>query len=108
MRFFSWMVWTRDNCADESLRRSTGEGEGWDSLSDHLLGDHDDGFDGEPSVAVVEQVLQTRAQEVDDQYVVQSLLAKVVHVGDAGYRTMSLDLHSSAFHFRHRVTYGIR
>jgi hypothetical protein len=32
----------------------------------HLLGDHNDGLDRESSIAMVEQVLETRAKEVDD------------------------------------------
>ncbi len=36
----------------------------------HLLGYHDNRLDGELPVAVIEQVLQARAEEVDDQNVV--------------------------------------
>jgi hypothetical protein len=35
-------------------------------VTHHLLGDHDDGFYGEASIAMVEQVLETRAEKVDD------------------------------------------
>lgn len=50
----------------------------------HLLGYHDDRLDGELSVAVVEQVLQTGAEQVDDQDVVQSFLAEVINIRDPG------------------------
>lgn len=36
----------------------------------HLFGHHDDGFDGESAVAMVKEILQTGAQEIDDQNVV--------------------------------------
>lgn len=52
----------------------------------HLLGDHDDRLDGEAAVAVVEQVFQRRSEQVDDEDVVQTLLAEVVDIGDAGWR----------------------
>jgi hypothetical protein len=36
----------------------------------HLLGDHDDSLGGEATVAVVEQVFEGRAQQIDDKNVV--------------------------------------
>lgn len=50
----------------------------------HLLGYHDHRLDGELSVAVVEQVLQAGAEEVNDQNVVEALLAKVIDIRDPG------------------------
>lgn len=50
----------------------------------HLLGNHNHRLDGEPSVAVIEQVLQTGSEQVDHKDVVKALLAEVVDVGDAG------------------------
>lgn len=49
----------------------------------HLLRDHDHRLDGEAAVAVVEEILQTRSEQVDDEDVVEALLAKVVDIGDA-------------------------
>lgn len=49
---------------------------------EHLLSHHHHSLGGEPSVAVVEQVLQTGSEEVDHENVVQTLLAEVVNIGD--------------------------
>lgn len=51
----------------------------------HLLGDHGDRLDGEATIAVVEEVLQTGAEQVNDQDVVQAFLAKVVDIWDASF-----------------------
>lgn len=40
------------------------------SETDHLLGSHHDRLDGELPAAEVKQVLETRAQQVDDEDVV--------------------------------------
>jgi hypothetical protein len=50
----------------------------------HLFGYHDNSLDGELSVAVVEQVLQARAEEVNDENVVEALLTKVIDIRDPG------------------------
>lgn len=50
----------------------------------HLLGDHDDRLDRELPVAVIEKILQAGSEEVDDQDVMQTLLAKVVDIRDSG------------------------
>jgi hypothetical protein len=50
----------------------------------HLLRYHDNRLDGELPVAVVEQVLQAGAEQVDDQDVVQALLAKVIDIRNPG------------------------
>lgn len=55
----------------------------------HLLCYHDDGLDGEFAVAVVEQVLQAGTQQVNDQDVVEALLAEVVHIRDASCDVVS-------------------
>ena len=55
----------------------------------HLLGYHDNRLDGEFPVAVVEQVLQAGAEQVDDQDVVQALLAKVVNIRNAGWAMLA-------------------
>lgn len=49
----------------------------------HLLCRHDDCLDGELAAAHVEEILEGRAEEINDEDVVQTLLAKVVHLGDA-------------------------
>lgn len=49
---------------------------------EHLLSHHHHSLGGESSVAVIEQILQTGTEEVDDENVVQALLAKVVDIGD--------------------------
>ena len=53
-------------------------------VTHHLLRYHDDGLDGEFAVAVVKQVLQAGTEQVNDEDVVKALLAKVVHIRNAG------------------------
>ena len=48
----------------------------------HLLGHHADRLEAEPPVAVVKEVFQRRAEQVDDQDVVQAFLAKVIDIGN--------------------------
>lgn len=43
--------------------------------TDHLIGQHQDCFDGEPPGAEVEEILQRGSQQVHHQHVVISLLA---------------------------------
>jgi hypothetical protein len=50
----------------------------------HLLRYHDDRLDGESPAAVIEQVFERGTEEVDDQDVVQALLAKVVDIRNTG------------------------
>ena len=52
-----------------------------------MLGYHDDRLDGELAVAVVEQVLETGTEQVDDQNVVQAFLAEVINIRDPGCHT---------------------
>jgi ABC-type transporter Mla MlaB component len=54
-----------------------------------LLGYHDNRLDGELPVAVVEQVLQAGAEKVNNEDVVQALLAKVVNIRDAGWAMLA-------------------
>ena len=51
----------------------------------HLLRYHDDGLDGELAVAMVEQVFQAGAEEINHEYVVKTLLAEVVYIRNASY-----------------------
>ncbi len=50
-------------------------------LSHHLFGYHDHRLRRKLSVAEVEEILKTGPKKVNDQNVVQTLLAKVVNVG---------------------------
>lgn len=52
----------------------------------HLFRDHDNGLDRKPTITIIEQILETGTQQVNDQDVVQPFLAKVVDVRDAGCR----------------------
>jgi hypothetical protein len=61
----------------------------------HLLCYHDDCLDRELPVAVVEQILQAGAEEVNDQDVVKAFLAKVINIRDPGY-DRSVDVRSCA------------
>jgi hypothetical protein len=58
----------------------------------HLLGYHDNRLDGEFPVAVVEEVLQARAEEVDDQNVVQAFLAEIIDIRDPGCTSLVTQL----------------
>jgi len=59
-----------------------------------LLGYHHDGLDGKSTVAIVEQVFQTGTEQVDDEDVVESLLTKVVDIGNTRYEIVSYVLPS--------------
>lgn len=50
----------------------------------HLLRDHDDSLNREPTITMIEQILETGAQQVNHQDVVQPFLAKVVNVRNSG------------------------
>jgi hypothetical protein len=54
--------------------------------TDHLARGHAHGLDAELAAAHVEQVFKVRAEQVNDEHVVQALLPKVVHVWDARCR----------------------
>jgi len=50
---------------------------------EHLIGDHEDRFEGEAASALVELVLQGRPEQVHHHQVVRVLRSKVVHLGKA-------------------------
>lgn len=55
----------------------------------HLFGDHHHSLDGESPVAMVEEIFQARAQEIDHQDVVQTFLPEIIHIRDASYITLA-------------------
>jgi hypothetical protein len=73
------MVCTLESCEELSVTVTIARVE-W---TYHLLCYHHDSLDGELSVAVIEEVLQAGAEKVNDEDVVETLLAKVVHIGDS-------------------------
>jgi hypothetical protein len=54
-----------------------------------LFGDHYNGLDGKSASAVVEEVLQGRSEKVNYQNVVETFLAEVVDIRNAGYLEIS-------------------
>jgi len=48
----------------------------------HLLGNHDNRLNGEPSATVIEKILKGRTEQVDHENVVETLLAEVVNIGN--------------------------
>ena len=65
-------------------------------LTYHLIGEHQDSFEGKFALAVVEKVLKTRAEQVDHHDVVVTLHAKPVNVWNTNYftKTAKLELNS--------------
>ena len=59
----------------------------WISMSYHLLGNHHNGLDRELSMAVIEEVFEAWAEQVNDQDVVKALLTKVIYIRNTGYTT---------------------
>jgi hypothetical protein len=53
--------------------------------SHHLLSHHHNGLCGEPAVAVIEEILERRAEKVDNKDVVKTLLSEIVDIGNSGY-----------------------
>ena len=53
-------------------------------MAHHLLSNHHNGLRGESAVAMIEEVLEGRAEEVNDKNVVKTLLSEVVDIGNAG------------------------
>lgn len=49
----------------------------------HLLGSHAHGLNRELTATHVEKVLEVRAEQVDDENIVQALLTEVVYLRDA-------------------------
>lgn len=50
-----------------------------------MLGYHHDSLDRESSIAVIEKVFKRRSKKVDDENIVQTLLAKIVYVRYSGW-----------------------
>ena len=51
----------------------------------HLVGEHEDGFETKLALAVVEEILKTRPEQVDNHDVVVALDAEPVHIWDTNY-----------------------
>ena len=51
----------------------------------HLVGEHKDCFETKLALAVVEKILEARAEQVDHHDVVVALNSKPVHVWDTNY-----------------------
>lgn len=49
----------------------------------HLLRNHHNRLDGEPSAAMIKKVFKRGTEEIDNEDVVETLLSKVVDVGNA-------------------------
>ena len=49
-----------------------------------MLSYHHNGLGGESAVAVIEEIFERRAQEVNHKDVVQTFLSKVVDIGNTG------------------------
>lgn len=62
---------------------------------EHLLGDHHHGLGREPAVAVVKQIFETRAEQVDHKDVVQPFLSEIVDIGDTSYDRVSKGGHAN-------------
>jgi hypothetical protein len=56
-----------------------------DLISHHLLGYHDHSLDRESAVAVIEEIFEGRAEEIDDKDVVQAFLAKVIDIRNTSW-----------------------
>ena len=53
----------------------------------HLVSEHEDGFETKLALAVVEEILKTRSEQVDNHDVVVALDAKPMHIWDTNYTT---------------------
>ena len=51
----------------------------------HLVGEHEDSFETKLALAVVEEILKTRPEQVDNHDVVVALDAEPVHIWDTNY-----------------------
>lgn len=60
------------------------------AASHHLFSNLDDSLQRESAATVVEEVFQRRAEQIDYEDVVKTLLPEVVHVGNAGCRASVL------------------
>ena len=70
----------------------------------HLVGKHEHRFERELALAVVEEVLERGAEEVNHHYVVISLDAEPVDVGDADWQVIRDGLTSS---LQYAVEFGL-
>ena len=59
-----------------------------DSLQ-HLIGEHQHGFERKLPLAVVEEVLETGSQQIDNHHVVVTFDAKPMHVWNTNYEKMN-------------------
>ena len=50
-----------------------------------MLSDHDDRLDGESPSTVIEEIFQGRAEQIDDEDVVETLLPEVINIRNAGW-----------------------
>lgn len=66
------------------------------SLTYHLLRYHNHGFGCKSTIAVIEQVLEGGSKEVNDENVVQALLAKIVDIWDASWYASVQSSHASS------------
>ena len=53
--------------------------------TDHLLRYHYNSLGGEPSIAVIKEVLQRWSEEINDQDVVKAFLAEIIDIRDPSY-----------------------
>lgn len=60
--------------------------------ANHLFCYHDHRLNGEPPIAMVEEVFKRGSQEVNDEDVVETFLAEVVDVWNASYHQMSVQV----------------
>ncbi len=57
--------------------------------ANHLFCNHYDCLGGKPSVAVIKKIFKGRAEEVDDENVVQAFLAKIIYIRDTSYSVLA-------------------
>jgi hypothetical protein len=59
--------------------------------TNHLFCGHAYGLDGELASAHIEEVLEVRTQQVDDEHIMESFLTEVVNMRDTSYEHNVLD-----------------
>ena len=57
----------------------------WCRKTYHLISKHQDCLKGELALAIVEEIFQTRAQEINDHDIVVSLNTEPVNIWDADF-----------------------
>jgi hypothetical protein len=55
----------------------------------HLLSHHHNGLGGESTVAVIEEILEGRAEKVNNEDVVKTFLSEIVDIGNSGYKKLA-------------------